>query len=81
MTRAEREHGIGWAIKQMQRGHAVRRGTWGGTIRHLVLRKADTPSPGVGFAAHLVVRTHFDCYASWAPMHADLLARDWEISP
>ena len=80
---AEPEHGIGWAMRKLQRGHVVRRGAWGGTIRTLTLLNASGPSPsdGFGFAPLLAVRTQFDCYAAWTPAHADLLAKDWEIAP
>lgn len=77
MDTIKEQHGIGWAIKELQHGGRVARAGWNGKAMYLELQvpdahsKMDLPYIYISTAAGLLV--------PWMASHSDLLAIDWDI--
>ena len=87
------EHGIGWAVKQMQAGALVRRLGWNGKEMFVFLvpgsRFQVNRPPLLGiypegtvidYHAHVDMRTANGQIVPWLCSQSDLLATDWQIA-
>jgi len=70
-------HGIGWAVKQMRGGRAVRRRGWNGKGMLLFLEPEHTIDGDV-HQEHVVMQTVQGTFVPWLCSQSDLLAVDWE---
>lgn len=68
---------IGWAIKQMHNGSAVRRSGWNGKNMYLKLQVPDTRSKMT--LPYVYMFTADRNLVPWLCSQTDLLAIDWEI--
>ena len=79
-------NGIGWAVKQMQDGHAVRRSGWNGKGMWLIMI---LPSTRLGFPSgdildptpYVGMRAVDATFTPWLCSQTDLLATDWVVVP
>lgn len=70
--------GIGWAIKQMWNGQAVRRRGWNG--RNMWVR-LQVPDPNSKMTLpYIFMRTVTGDMIPWLASQTDLLAMDWEFA-
>ena len=87
------EHGIGWAVKQMQGGDRVCRSGWNGKGMFVFLvpgsRFQVNRPPLLGiypegttidYHAHVDMRTSDGKIVPWLCSQSDLLATDWQIA-
>lgn len=84
-------HGIGWAVKQMQEGSAVRRSGWNGKGMFLFIVREDWKGTAKGLipsscpldltrSEFVTMKTADNKFVPWSCSQSDLLAFDWEIS-
>jgi hypothetical protein len=87
------QHGIGWAVKQMQDGQKVRREGWNGKGMFCFLvpgsRFAVNRAPLLGiypegtvidYRPHVDMKTVYGEIVPWVCSQSDLLATDWELA-
>lgn len=86
-------NGIGWAVKQLQFGHKVRRQGWNGKDMFLFLVPGSNfkvnraPLLGIypegteiSYCPHVDMRTADGKIVPWLCSQTDLLATDWELA-
>ncbi len=69
---------IGWAVKQLHNGSAVRRSGWNGKRMHLMLQVPDADSKMT--LPYVYMYTAQGDLMPWNCSQADLLATDWELA-
>jgi len=72
-------NGIGWAVKQMQDGHRVRRSGWNGKGMWLGLVHPKT-NENMMTLPYVFMKTAQNDLIPWNCSQTDLLATDWELS-
>lgn len=85
------EHGIGWAVKQMQNGSRVMRGGWNGkdmflflvpgshfTVNRAPLLGIYPEGTEIDYCPHVDMRTADGKIVPWLCSQSDLLAMDWQ---
>lgn len=70
-------NGIGWAVKEMGEGEAVRRRGWNGKGMYLKLQRPDEFSANT--LPYVWMRTAQGDRVPWLCSQTDLLAKDWEL--
>lgn len=87
------EHGIGWAVKQMQGGARVCRAGWNGkgmfvflvpgsrfAVNRPTLLGIYPEGTVIDYHAHVDMRTANGQIVPWLCSQSDLLATDWQIA-
>jgi len=72
------QHGIGWAVKQLNDGKKVCRHGWNGKNMYLELQRPDEHSKMT--EPYVYMKTAQGGLIPWLCSQADLLAVDWEIA-
>lgn len=86
------EHGIGWAVKQLQDGAKLTRAGWNGKGMFIYLVRGSSfavnrpPLLGIypegtviDYRPHVDMRTVDGSCVPWVCSQSDLLATDWEV--
>ena len=73
----EELRGIGWAVKQMQRGACVKRAGWNGPDQWIAIQHPDQHS--FMQEPYAYIKNQQGKRIPWLCSQGDLLATDWEI--
>ena len=71
---------IGWAVKNMQNSHRVRRAGWNGKGMSLYYVTAYQVVAGAMMLPFVVMITAQGDHVPWLCSQTDLLATDWELA-
>ncbi len=71
---SDTQHGIGWAVKQLQNGDAVSRENWNGPGQFLRMQVPDENS--LMTLPYIYITTVQGDHVPWLASQTDLLARD-----
>jgi hypothetical protein len=89
----EEQHGIGWAVKEMENGAKVARAGWNGVGMFLYfVGEGQYPAKSpvakaywgenalVPYQPYVAMKTAWDTVVPWLCSQSDLLAKDWQIA-